>query len=99
MDEPDVAAQGDPSSSLDLVPVFSAVGIEAEMEAVGIKSVLDQAGIPAILVGPAQIPSLPFEVQVPQSRLEEAQRVLEEARAAGSSAAEEAEAAGESSTS
>jgi len=47
------------------------------------------------VVGAPQIPSLEFQVQVPRARLQEAERVLAEARAAGPAAAAEAEQAGE----
>jgi hypothetical protein len=40
------------------------------------------------VVGSAQIPSLPFEVRVPKSRLEEASSLLEEARETGPAAAD-----------
>jgi hypothetical protein len=46
-------------------------------------------------VGAPQIPSLEFQVQVPRSLLPDAQRVLDEARAAGPAAALEAEKASE----
>jgi hypothetical protein len=49
------------------------------------------------VVGTPQIPALEFQVQVPKSRLEEAERVLAEARAAGPEAAAEAEQEGEKS--
>lgn len=85
----------DPSESLDLVTIFSSMGIEAEMEAVGIQSVLEAAGIEAVLVGSSSLPNLPFTVQVASVHAEEAVRVLAEAQSAGPAAAEEAEAAGE----
>ena len=81
---------GDPSHNLDLVAVFHAEGHAAEMEAIGIKAILDAAEIPAVLEGTSTIPSLPFEVQVPRERLDEAQRVIEEAKQAGPAAAEAA---------
>ena len=82
-------------SDLDLVTIFSAMGIEAEMEAVGIQSVLESAGIEAILVGSSSLPNLPFAVQVASVHAAEAVKVLAEARSAGPAAAAEAEAAGE----
>ena len=85
----------DPSSNLDLVTLFSSSNIDAEMEANNIHNVLLAAGVPSVLVGTTVIPSLAFEVQVPRIRLEEAERLLEEARDAGPAAAAEAEAASE----
>jgi len=35
------------------------------MEATQIRSVLDASGIPCVVIGSSQIPSLPFEVRVP----------------------------------
>lgn len=81
----------DASHDLDLVPVFSSSNHDGEMEATTIKGILEASGIPVILVGPSSIPSLEFQVQVPETRLEEAQAVIAEARAAGPKAAMEAE--------
>ena len=81
-DEADVSEEG-LSEDLDFVSIFSAQGIEAEMEAISIQSVLEANGIPCIVVGSAQIPSLPFEVRVPKSRFQEASSLLEEVRQAG----------------
>src|SRR3954462_6313522 len=67
---------------LDFVAVYSGQGAEAEMEAISIRSVLEANGIPCVVIGSQQIPSLPFEVRVPMSRLEEARSVLEEIREA-----------------
>ncbi len=85
----------DPSSDLDLVTLFSSSNIDAELEANNIHNVLQASGVPSVLVGASVIPSLAFEVQVPRIRLEEAERLLDEARAAGPAAAAEAEAASE----
>ena len=85
----------DDSHDLDLVPVFSSSNHDGEMEAETIKGILEASDIPAILVGPSSIPSLEFQVQVPESRFEEAQRIIAEARAAGPAAAMEAELASE----
>jgi hypothetical protein len=65
------------------------------MEAMQIHGILESNGIPSMLVGPSTLPVLEFEVQVPKENLEEAQRILADAQAAGPSAAAEAEAAGE----
>jgi len=80
----------DTSHDLDLVTVFSSDAHNAEMQASGVLSLLEAAGIPALLVSPGPIPSLPYEVRVPRARLEQAQRVIQEAEAAGPAAAEEA---------
>ena len=86
-----------PSHDLDLVALFASSNYDAEMEANAIHGVMEASGIPSIVVGTPQIPSLEFQVQVPRARLEEAERVLAEARAAGPTAAAEAEQAGEES--
>ena len=85
----------DASSDLDLVTLFRSSNVDAEMEANSIHSVLQAAGVASVLVGTSVIPSLAFEVQVPRARFEEAERLLEEARAAGPAAAEEGEAESE----
>jgi hypothetical protein len=68
------------SHDLDFVPVFRDQGAEAEMEAISIRSLLEANGIPSVMIGSSQIPSFPFEVRVPKSRLEEAKGLLESAR-------------------
>jgi hypothetical protein len=85
----------DPSHDLDMVTLFSSQKHDAEMEANSIHALLEANDIPSVLVGTAQIPSLEFEVQVPRSRLAEAERVIAEAQEAGPEAALEAEEAGE----
>jgi imidazolonepropionase-like amidohydrolase len=85
----------DESSDFDMVTLFSSSNHDGEMEATSIHSVLEASGIPSVVVGPSVMPSLDFQVQVPQSYAEEAERVLDEARAAGPQAAAEAEAASE----
>lgn len=84
--------QGDASHSLDLVTIFSSQNVDGEAEALAIESVLRANEIPCLVVGPQQIPSLQFEVQVPKVHSDAAMRVIEEARAAGPQAADEAEA-------
>jgi len=91
----DQDAEVNPSHDLDLVTLFSSSNIDAEMEANNIHSMLEANGIPSVVVGATSIPSLEFQVQVPRAALEEAQHILEEARAAGPEAAAEAEAASE----
>ncbi len=94
--DPDVESRGvDTSHELDLVPFFSSSNHDAEMEALSIQSILEANGIPAVFIGATTIPSLEFQVQVPRAMVEEAERVVAEARAAGPAAAAEAEEAGE----
>lgn len=85
----------DASASLDLVTLFSSSSFDAELEAGNIHSMLQASGIPSVVVGSTILPSLEFLVQVPREQAEEAERILEEARASGPEAATEAEAAGE----
>ncbi|HUI77032.1 MAG TPA: hypothetical protein VLY24_03925 [Bryobacteraceae bacterium] len=87
----------DPSHDLDMVTLFSSSNIDAEMEANAIHGILTANGIPSVVVGASTIPSLEFQVQVPRAAAEEAERLIEEAQAAGPAAAEEAEAASEES--
>jgi hypothetical protein len=87
----------DPSHDLDMVTLFSSSNIDAEMEANAIHGILTASGIPSVVVGASPIPSLEFQVQVPRAAVEEAERLLDEARAAGPEAAAEAEAASEES--
>jgi hypothetical protein len=60
-----------------------------------IQGVLESNGIPSMLVRNSTYPSLGFEVKVPRARMEEAKRLIEEAKAAGPEAAAEAERASE----
>ena len=85
----------DPSHDLDMVTLFSSDAHDAEMEANAIHGLLEANDIPSIVVGTPAIPALEFQVQVPRSRLEEAEKVVAEARQAGPLAAAEAERAGE----
>lgn len=85
----------DDSHELDLVPLFSSSNHDAEFEATAVRGMLEANGIPAILVGPSTLPSLEFQVQVPESMFAEAERLLAEARATGPEAAVEAELASE----
>jgi hypothetical protein len=77
-DEVQVSEQS-ASHDLDFVAVFKDQAPDAEMEALAVKGMLESAGIPAVVIGSAQIPSLPFEVRVPKSRLEEARALMESA--------------------
>ena len=85
----------DVSHEMDMVPIYSSQGVDAEMEADVIHGVLESNGIPSVVVRPGAYPVLGFELHVPQSRVEEARRVISEAQAAGPDAAAEGEAASE----
>ena len=85
----------DPSHELDLVTLFSSSNHDAEAEAMTIQGMLESNGIPSFLVGPSQIPSLEFQVRVPRSHLQDAERAVAEAKAGGRKAADEAEKASE----
>jgi hypothetical protein len=85
----------DESSDFDLVTLFSSSNHDGEMEATSIHAMLQANGLPSVIVGPSVLPSLDFQVQVPQAYIEEAKRVLQDARDAGPQAAAEAEAASE----
>lgn len=85
----------DPSESFDLVTAFASADHDAEMQALAVLGLLRAGGIPAVMAGASVIPTLPFEVRVPRSRLEEARVLIAEAQAAGPGAADEAERASE----
>jgi hypothetical protein len=78
-----------------MVPVFSSSNHDAEMESMAIKGVLDSNDIPAMIVGPHVLPTLEFQVQVPEHLLAQARLVIREARQGGRRAADEGEAATE----
>ncbi|MGO9228304.1 MAG: hypothetical protein ACLQKA_03700 [Bryobacteraceae bacterium] len=80
----------DTSHDLDMVPVYSSATVDAEMEGDMICGVLAGTGIVAVL-SRSQFPNLGVSVRVPRARLEEAQRLIAEAQAAGPEAAAEAE--------
>ncbi|MDR3699046.1 MAG: DUF2007 domain-containing protein [Candidatus Sulfopaludibacter sp.] len=85
----------DENAGQEMVTLFSSSNVDAEMEANNIHSILEASGIPSLLVGTSVIPSLEFQVQVPRESLEEAEKVIADAQAAGPEAAAEAEAATE----
>jgi hypothetical protein len=85
----------DASEDLDLVTIYESNETNAQVESQFIRGVLEAGGVPAIIVGGAEMPNLPCEVRVPQSRFAEAERLIAEAQAAGPQAAEEAERASE----
>jgi hypothetical protein len=65
------------------------------MEAGNVRALLEANGIPSILVGPSVLPVFEFQVRVARERLEEAQKLVDEAKESGPDAAAEAEAEGE----
>ncbi len=83
------------SHALDMVALYDSSTVDAEMEADVIRGLLDTNGIPSVLRRAGPYPSLGFQVLVPRGKLREAQRLVEEAQAAGPEAAAEAEAASE----
>ena len=85
----------DTSHSLDMVPLYNSLTVDADMEADVIRGLLESNGVPSIVVHADQFPPLGYEVQVPRARLEEARRLIAEAQAAGPEAAAEAEQASE----
>ena len=90
-----MAAQNTPDDDQEMVTLFSSPNHDAEQEALAIHSLLESEGIPSVVIGPSVIPSLEFRVEVPRRNLEEAKKVVAEAKAAGPAAAAEAEAASE----
>jgi hypothetical protein len=82
------------SRALDMVPLYDSQTVDAELEADVIRGVLDSNGIPSVLKRGGPFP-LYFQVLVPRGKVREAQRLLDEARAAGPEAAAEAERATE----
>ena len=81
--------------ALDMVTLFKSSNHDAEQEALAIHALLEAENIPSIVVGPSVLPNLEFRVEVPEDRLQEAEKVVEQAREAGPDAAEEAEKASE----
>jgi hypothetical protein len=78
------------SHALDMVPLYDSTTVDAELEADVIRGVLDSNGIPSLVKRGGPFP-LYFQVMVPRGRVREAQRLLDEALAAGPEAAAEAE--------
>jgi len=65
------------------------------MEAANLMSLLTANNIEAVLVEAEMLPNLPSRIHVPSDQVREARRIVEEALDAGTSAAEEGEAASE----
>ncbi len=86
----------DTSHELDMVPIYSSQTVDAEIEADVIRGILESNGVPCVVSGPnTQYPVFLTRVLVPRACVEEAQRLIAEAQAAGPDAAAEAEAATE----
>ena len=95
MEDPEAESEVNSSHDLDMVTIFESANHDSEMEAMEVNGVLRANGIESMVVGASVIPSLAFRVEVPRADVEEAQRILTDARAAGTEAAEEAEAESE----
>jgi len=89
------AGRLNPSAELDMVSLYKAGTVDAEIEADVICGILESNGISAMMARNFGYPNLGFEVKVPRARLEEARQLIEEAKAAGPDAAAEAERASE----
>jgi len=85
----------DTSHDLDMVTLYRSSTAVSEIEADIIRGVLDSHGVPSMLTRAMGYPQLGFEVQVQRRNLREAERLIEEAKAAGPAAALEAERASE----
>jgi hypothetical protein len=83
------------SHALDMVPLWESSTVDAEVEADMIRGVLDSNGIPTLLVGASQFSNLGYQVLVPRGKVLEAERLIEEAKAAGPEAAAAGELASE----
>jgi hypothetical protein len=94
-ESPEQAGDVDVSHELDMVAIYSSQTVDAEIEADVIHGLLEANGVPNLVIGFNQAPAVGFEVRVPLARVDEAQRLLAEAQAAGPEAAAEAEAASE----
>ena len=92
---PEDSAPTELETEESFVPVFSSSNTDGEMEAMTIQGVLDSNDIPNMLVGPHMIPTLEFQIHVPEHLAAQAVELIEAARLAGPAAAEEAEAASE----
>jgi hypothetical protein len=91
--------QGDPSATRDMATIFRSAGAEAELEALEIQALLESNGIDTVLIGDSRFPNFPEEIRVAQDDAERALALIAEAQANGPQAADEAEAAGETSQS
>jgi hypothetical protein len=85
----------DTSHALDMVPLYRSSSVDAGVEADIIRGILDSNGIPSLMSRAMGYPSLGFEVRVHRGNVQDAERLIEEAIAAGPAAAMEAERAWE----
>lgn len=85
----------DKSHDLDMVSLFESNAVDAEAEAEVIRGLLESNGIPANIVTGGPVPPVGWMIQVPRNRLEDARRLIDEARATGPEGAAEAEASSE----
>ncbi len=66
-----------PGHRLDMVTLFSSMNHDtAEMEAMALHSLLEANGLESAVVGSSTLPNMEFQVQVPQSQKDEAERVM-----------------------
>ncbi|HUB80422.1 MAG TPA: DUF2007 domain-containing protein [Bryobacteraceae bacterium] len=85
----------DTSPDLDMVTLYRSSTTGSEIEADIIRGILDSHGVPCLLTRAMGYPPLGFEIQVQRRNLWEAERLIEEALAAGPAAAIDAERASE----
>jgi hypothetical protein len=85
----------DTSAELDMVPLYRSSNVDAGIEADILRGILDSHDIPSLKSRAMGYPSLGFEVLVPRENLRDAERLIEEAKAAGPAAALDAERAWE----
>lgn len=83
------------TSEEEMVPVWSSSNHDAEMEAMAVQGVLESNGFDVQMIGPSTLPSLEFQIQVPEGQAEDARLVIEKAKALGPEAALEGEMEGE----
>jgi hypothetical protein len=78
-----------------MVTLYRSANVDAGTEADIIRGLLDAHGVPSLVLRAAGYPSLGFEVRVHREDLQQAEWLVEEAKAAGPGAATEAEKASE----
>ncbi|MBI5280176.1 MAG: DUF2007 domain-containing protein [Candidatus Solibacter usitatus] len=88
-----------PEPDVNLVPLTEG-GLEwelSEMEYLAVRTLLEANDIQVVVQGASQMPNLPYELLVPANQLDEAVRVIRDARQSGAEAAAAAEAEQDSS--
>jgi hypothetical protein len=90
-DREPAAGSVDISPELDLVTLYRSPAAGSEIEADIIRGILDSHGVPSLLLRVMGYPQLGCEVQVQRRNVREAERLIEEAKAAGPAAAMDAE--------